>query len=105
MELEQIYEQLVEQGLCKSGLQFSTEYLGRYKSYYSVIKATKAKPSINVLVNLDFSLQRRLDNIKSVNSSRNTDQQNILIKAQTTIKKWIINTVKNDRLKNNYMSP
>ena len=56
MELQTIYDELKELNLCKSAYDFSVDYLGRDRSYYSVLKATDKEPSIEALVILDYAL-------------------------------------------------
>ena len=56
MELQEVYNELKQLNLCKSAYDFSVEYLGKDRSYYSVLKATNTPPSIEALVTLDFAL-------------------------------------------------
>jgi len=89
MKLENIFQQLVKQGLCSSGLQFSEQYLGKYKSYYSVIKATKTQSSTKVLINLDFSLQRKIAQLKEESDPDLCSQINVLFDIQKQVHKAI----------------
>lgn len=58
MQLQDVYLQLKSMNLCKSKYQFSTEFLGMSKSYYSsVILARNEQPSINVLSTLEYALK------------------------------------------------
>ena len=59
MELQKIFEELHSNRLCKSAYDFSTNYLGKSKSYYSVLKANKIKPSINTLAILETALKKK----------------------------------------------
>lgn len=59
MELQDIFEELNEVRLCKSAYDFSTNYLGKSKSYYSVLKANKSEPSICTLAVLETALEEQ----------------------------------------------
>lgn len=58
-ELDSVYETLRRLKLCKSGYQFSREYLGRAPNYYSVVKANEKKPSVAAMTTLYYSLVRQ----------------------------------------------
>lgn len=60
MELQEVYNELKQLNLCKSAYDFSVEYLGKDRSYYSVLKATNTPPSIEALVMLDFALTQNV---------------------------------------------
>ena len=89
MELQNLYQQLHSNNLCDSGLQFSQEYLGKYKSYYSVIKATNAQANTNTLVHLDFALQRKLDCLQEESKSLTQSQVFTVLDIKQKIKKEI----------------
>ena len=57
MLLDTIYQKLHEQSVCESGYEFSVRYLGKSRSYYSVLKARKEEPSIEALSTLEISLK------------------------------------------------
>ena len=59
MQLQNIFEELHGVRLCKSAYDFSTNYLGKSKSYYSVLKASKAEPSIDSLAILELALREK----------------------------------------------
>ena len=59
MELQKIFEELHGIRLCKSAYDFSKDYLGKSQSYYSVLKANKAKPSIDTLAILETALREK----------------------------------------------
>ena len=59
MELQKIFEELHGVHLCKSAYDFSTKFLGKSKSYYSVLKANKVKPSIDALAVLETALKAK----------------------------------------------
>lgn len=59
MELQAVYEELHNTHMCKSAYDFSTDYLGKSKSYYSVLKASKAVPSIEALSMLENALSEK----------------------------------------------
>lgn len=56
MKIQSVYEELKGANLCKSAYDFSVVYLGKNRSYYSVLKATRSEPSIEALVMLDYVL-------------------------------------------------
>lgn len=56
MEINDIYEELKERKLCKSGHDFSRSYLGKHPSYLSVLKARGDNPSIEVWTMLSYTL-------------------------------------------------
>jgi len=57
MLIESIYQTLHDQSICDSGYEFSVRYLGKSRSYYSVLKARKEEPSIEALSTLEISLK------------------------------------------------
>ena len=57
MELQKIFEELRNVHVCKSAYEFSTSYLGRSKSYYSVLKVKEIEPSIEALSMLEIALK------------------------------------------------
>ena len=57
MLIESIYEKLHDQNICDSGYDFSTRFLGKSKSYYSVIKSRKKQPSIEAISTLEIALK------------------------------------------------
>ncbi|WP_167367348.1 DUF6626 family protein [Solemya elarraichensis gill symbiont] len=50
MLIDNVYEKLRENDLCSSAYEFSTNYLGKSRSYYSVLKARQLEPSISAIV-------------------------------------------------------
>jgi hypothetical protein len=59
MQIDEIYEALKRQNLCRSGHDFSRNYLGKHHSYLSVIKARGEQPSIEAWAMLSYTLQTR----------------------------------------------
>jgi hypothetical protein len=59
VELQAIFEELHGIRLCKSAYDFSTNYLGKSQSYYSVLKANEVKPSIDTLAILEIALKEK----------------------------------------------
>lgn len=59
MQIQEIYEELKEGHLCKSGYAFSRDYMSKDRSYYSVLKARGQEPSIEAWVMLNYALQQR----------------------------------------------
>ena len=59
MELQAIFEELHGIRLCKSAYDFGTKFLGKSKSYYSVLKAKDSDPSIDTLAVLETALKEK----------------------------------------------
>ena len=59
MEIQNIFKELREVYLCESAYDFSTNYLGKSKSYYSVLKANNVNPSIGTLATLETALKEK----------------------------------------------
>ena len=57
MLIEDVYTTLVNEKLCDSAYDFSQRYLGKSKSYYSVLKSRNISPSFDVILTLESSLQ------------------------------------------------
>ncbi len=57
MLIEQVFKKLQEENLCENAYDFSIRYLGKSKSYYSVIKARNEVPSISVISTLEAALK------------------------------------------------
>ncbi|WP_019026587.1 DUF6626 family protein [Colwellia piezophila] len=69
MELQECYDKLVQVGLCRTGLDFSENYCGKYRSYYSVVKARGDKLNTDVLVHLNYCLRRKLARLQEESST------------------------------------
>lgn len=67
MLIEDVFQQLQKEKLCDSAYDFSTRYLGKSRSYYSVIKARNERPSIEAIATLEIALQNTA-NLYSKNS-------------------------------------
>ena len=65
MNIQEIYNQLKRDHLCDSAYDFSKNYLGKARSYYSVLKARNAEPSTDALVMLELSLKDRASMFES----------------------------------------
>ena len=72
MELQEIFEELHGVHLCKSAYDFSTNFLGKSQSYYSMLKANNARPSIDALAILETALIKKA-------SDYNNDKYEIFI--------------------------
>ena len=59
MKLQNIFEELNKVYLCDNAYEFSTQYLGKSKSYYSVLKTNKLNPSISTLAVLEMALKNK----------------------------------------------
>lgn len=56
MQITDIFEELRDKSLCKSGHDFSQNYLGKHHSYLSVIKSRKQSPSLEAWAMLSYNL-------------------------------------------------
>ena len=92
MELQKIFEELHSNRLCKSAYDFSMNYLGKSKSYYSMLKANKVKPSITTLAILETALKQKA-------SDYNSDRYEIftLRRKQLLSLSASVNTMRNQR--------
>ena len=59
MELQKIFKELTDIRLCKNAYDFSKNYLGKSQSYYSVLTANRAQPSIGTLAILEVALKEK----------------------------------------------
>ncbi len=59
MELKVIFDELHKVKLCNSAYEFSTNYLGKSKSYYSMLKSKNMEPSIDALSILELVLNEK----------------------------------------------
>lgn len=57
MKVEVVYEVLRELKFVKSGYEFSENYLGKKKSYFSVLRARNVEPSVEVYITLVEALK------------------------------------------------
>lgn len=57
MLIEQVFDELQNEKLCDNAYDFSVRYLGKSKSYYSVIKARNEMPSIAAIATLEMALK------------------------------------------------
>ena len=65
MQLQKIFEELHNSRLCRNAYEFSTNYLSRSKSYYSVLKAKNVSPSIDTLAILETALKEKANDYKN----------------------------------------
>lgn len=65
MLIQEIYDVLKQERLCKSGYAFSRDYMRKGRSYYSVLKARDGKPSIEAWTMLNYALQVRAQMLAS----------------------------------------
>ena len=56
MKIKEIYSELKRMGVCRTAYEFSENYLGKKKNYYSVILAKKREPTIEVYLTLAEAL-------------------------------------------------
>lgn len=61
LDIERMYHELQAMNLCQSAYDFSVNYLGKSKSYYSVLKARNEKPSVEAWVTLDYMLRQQME--------------------------------------------
>jgi len=60
MEICEIFEEVRGLELCGSAYEFSQKFLGKHRSYYSVLRARKAELSTSALVALNYAIQREI---------------------------------------------
>ncbi len=65
--IERIYDTLKKEHFCASAYDFSERFLGKSKSYYSVIKTRHSNPSIDAIITLENVLQRKASLLPSDN--------------------------------------
>ena len=56
MLLEDTYNQLRFCNIVNNAYEFSTDFLGKNKTYYSVLKTRKLEPSVDTLIYLEIKL-------------------------------------------------
>ncbi len=59
MQINDIYEELKANSLCRSGHDFSSSYLGKHPSYLSMLNSRNENPSIEAWAMLSYTLQSR----------------------------------------------
>ena len=59
MIIEKVFKQLQLNRICNSGYDFSTKYLGKSKSYFSVLKTRNNEPTIDTLMMLELTLKKK----------------------------------------------
>lgn len=57
MNIHTIFSSLKKSRCCSNAYDFSENYLGRTKSYYSVLKARNLEPSLEAVLNLEYKLE------------------------------------------------
>ena len=92
MQLQKIFEELHGVRLCNSAYDFSTNYLGRSKSYFSVLKANQAKPSIDTLAILETALREKASDYDSDEYEIFTVRRNQLLSLSASV-----STMRNQR--------
>ena len=78
MLIDTIYEKLHEQRLCKNAYDFSVRFLGKSKSYYSVLKTRNDIPSIETIATLEIAL-------KNISSAYNNSKVPFFSKTHDTL--------------------
>ena len=86
MKLQKILEELQSGYLCDNAYEFSTAYLGKCKSYYSVIKSTGTSPSITTLSVLEAALLKKADEFKNSKFEVFTVRRNKLLGLRDKVK-------------------
>lgn len=64
MDIQTIYHSLRQARCCRSGYEFSEKFLGKTKSYYSVLKARDMEPSLEALLNLEYRIGNLASNLR-----------------------------------------
>ena len=77
MLIESIYNKLHDQNICDSAYDFSVRFLGKSRSYYSVLKTRNVQPSMEVIATLEIALKNT--------SSLFSDRHPVLTKTRITL--------------------
>ena len=93
--IDKVYEQLRNDCVCDSAYQFSSEYLGKSPSYYSVYKMRKQQPTVDMLLILEFALSNAAERYSSTRYPFFIRTRNQLLKLQDDVKKYRKSTVIN----------
>ena len=75
--IESIYNKLHDQNICDSAYDFSVRFLGKSRSYYSVLKTRNVQPSMEVIATLEIALKNT--------SSLFSDRHPVLTKTRITL--------------------
>ena len=75
--IESIYKTLHDQNICDSAYDFSVRFLGKSRSYYSVLKTRNVQPSMEVIATLEIALKNT--------SSLFSDRHPVLTKTRITL--------------------
>ena len=59
--IEDIFDQLQKNQLCRSGYDFSRRFLGKSQSYFSVLRATAKEPGIGTWIKLEDILKEKAE--------------------------------------------
>lgn len=95
MLIDEIYKQLLFDGICHSTEQFSTEYLGKYENYYNILKIRRVVPEIETLFYLYTALTNKAISIKSHKYPYFVRTRNHLINCCNQIQKHIQQQINN----------
>ena len=69
MKIQECYKELRKVHLTKSGYHFSRHFLGKNRSYYSVLVARDSEPSIEAMTTLYYSLTHQSSLLESSDSA------------------------------------
>lgn len=77
IDIEEIYLTLRMHHLCSSGYDFSVRFLGKSKSYYSVLQVRGAQPSVEAISTMEKEINKLVryisySQIKSVKAMNTT---------------------------------
>lgn len=67
MDIQTIYHSLRQARCCSSAYDFSENYLGKTRSYYSVLKAREKEPSLEAVLNLEYKIGKLEENLLQSN--------------------------------------
>ena len=88
MIIDYVYKQLRDDNVCKSAYEYSKEYLGRSRSYYSVLKAEKREASCEVLLVLELALIKKAELYASNNYPYFIRTRNHLLEMHKNVKEY-----------------
>jgi hypothetical protein len=86
MRLQNIFEELETGYLCNNAYEFSAEFLGKSKGYYSVLKSRNLSPSISTLAVLEMALLNKANEFSNDEFPIFTVRRNKLLSLVDSVK-------------------
>ena len=67
MKIKEIFEELKAINICRNGYEFSEKYMGKNRSYYSVLISTNTEPSLSTFVTIREAIKIQASYINDSN--------------------------------------